>query len=87
MNMNVVMVKPICYIRFVVVNNKIKTMVKRYVWLLEDGKFSNSWDEETHKRHVDQGVIDHATKNGAKLIEYTCLNNEKFEFYNMMRLA
>lgn len=66
-------------------NTKI---VKRYVWLSPDYKFSNSWDEETHKRFLtEEEYITAFKERGYRLIEYTCLNDSKFEFYNMMRMA
>lgn len=60
---------------------------KRFCWLeMPKGKFSDSWDEETNSNFVTQDVIDYANKSGFKLIEYKCLNDEKFEFYKQMRL-
>ncbi len=56
----------------------------RYVWLnISDGKFSNSWDEETHKL-IDNEMLEIAKKDGWKLIKYQCINDDKFEFYNRM---
>lgn len=56
----------------------------RYVWLnINDGKFSNSWDEETHLL-VDDEMLEIAERDGWKLIKYQCLTDEKFEFYNRM---
>jgi hypothetical protein len=61
---------------------------KKYVWLSPDYKFSNSWDEETQKRFITEEEYNKAFKEkGWRLIEYTCLNDDKFEFYNMMRMA
>ena len=59
----------------------------RYVWLsIQDGTFSNSWDEETHKKHIDEGIMKIASENNMKLIKYQCLTDENFEFYNQMKL-
>jgi len=35
----------------------------KYCWLdMSNGKFSNTWDEETHKEVVDKAVIEHGIK-------------------------
>jgi hypothetical protein len=62
---------------------------KRYVWLKPDGSFSNSWNEEEHKKHqdiFDENALKEAGKDKWRLIEYSCLNDSEFEFYNMMKL-
>ena len=62
------------------------TPKKRYVWLnLQTGEFSCSWGEEDNKL-LTEDIIKISTDAGAKLIEYTCLNDEAFEFYNKMKL-
>lgn len=58
----------------------------KYVWLnLETGKFSNSWDEKTHQDFFEKRNT-HGVDTKWKLIKYECLNDEDFEFYNMMKL-
>jgi hypothetical protein len=62
---------------------------KRYVWLKPDGSFSNSWDESEHLKHQDifnEKSLKEAEKDKWRLIEYSCLNDNDFEFYNMMKL-
>ena len=62
---------------------------KRYVWLKPDGSFSNSWDENEHLKHkdiFDEKSLKEAGKDKWRLIEYSCLNDSDFEFYNMMKL-
>lgn len=63
---------------------------KRYVWLnLNTGAFSNSWSEEDHKRYNPESQLEKyrfPESKGWKLIEYTCLNDEGFEFNNQMKL-
>lgn len=55
----------------------------RYVWLnIIDGTFSNSWSEEDHKELYKK--IDVPTE--WKLIKYSCLTDEAFNFYNKMQL-
>ncbi len=59
----------------------------RYVWLnLNNGKFSNSWDESQQK-YVDEEMLDKARKDNWKLIKYECLSDQKFEFYNLMKIV
>jgi len=62
--------------------------MKKYVWFnLEDGIFSNSWDEKTHEMFTDvvQDTLDH--NSAVKLIQFECLNDDKFEFYNLMKVV
>lgn len=65
-------------------------MQKRYVWLnLNTGEFSNSWDENSHNADPDlwtTELLDRAKSDGWKLIEYTCLNDPEFEFYQQMKI-
>ena len=59
----------------------------RYCWLnINDGKFSNSWGEDSMK-YLDDELLAIAKKDGFKLIKYQCVNDDKFEFYNRMQLA
>jgi len=62
--------------------------MKQYVWLnLNTGEFSNSWNESDHKKYnVERLLDDSDNKSGWKLIEYTCLNDDNFYFYNKMKL-
>lgn len=67
--------------------------MKKYVWLnLNTGEFSNSWDEEAHnkyntgKRVLELQKEHPETYAGWKMIEYTCLNDQDFEFFNKMKL-
>jgi hypothetical protein len=62
-----------------------------YVWLnINDGTFSNSWDGEVHEKYcgglMDKENIERARQNGWKLIEYRCLTDEDFTFYNIMQI-
>lgn len=68
-------------------------MAKKLVWLnVETGKFSNSWDEDEFsnvKGCSREELISEANNrsNGIwKLIEFECLNDEDFEFMNLMVL-
>jgi hypothetical protein len=57
-------------------------MLVKYVWYnIQTGKFSDSWDENTHKR-----FIPHIENNIPKyyiLLKYECINKPDFEFYHM----
>lgn len=65
----------------------ISPAVFRYVWLnLNNGEFSNSWDESQQK-YVDAEMIEEARKDNWRLIKYECLSDQKFEFYNMMKIV
>lgn len=62
----------------------------RYCWLdLETGVFSNSWDENATNDYINQKMINDITlKNSPfKLIKYECLNDDNFEFYNLMKIV
>lgn len=64
-------------------------MKTKYVWLnLKTGEFSNSWDYEEAKWpsswSPENLAKDHA--EGFKLIKYECLNDDDFEFNNLMKL-
>ncbi len=59
---------------------------KLYVWLdITNGNFSDSWDAKTHELLTTEDILKFA-KKGLKLIEYTCLNDAEFQFYNKMKL-
>lgn len=58
-----------------------------YVWLnINTGEFSNSWNSEEYDKSLKQSDIDEAKKKGWKLIKYSCINDENFQFYNKMKL-
>lgn len=58
---------------------------KRYVWLnLQDGKFSNCWGEEEHEKHGPAYYVDTGNNFHWKLIEYTCLTDDAFDFTDQM---
>jgi len=62
----------------------------KYVWLnIHTGEFSNSWDRELHEKTVlkDPIYLEAAKRDGYKLIEYTCSNDDSFEFYNKMKIV
>jgi hypothetical protein len=62
---------------------KIKT---KRVWLnLMTGEFSCSWEAHFCSKIVEQDMND-AAKDGWKLIEYRCLNDDEFEFSNLMKI-
>lgn len=64
---------------------KEQTKVKR-VWLnLVTGEYSNSWEKEAFTE-PSETMLELATKNKWKLIEYTCINDPDFELYNQMKL-
>lgn len=61
----------------------------RYVWLnVRTGEFSNSWTEE--EMRIAGGInelLDEAHhKPEWKLIKYSCLSDEDFEFYRRMTI-
>jgi len=63
--------------------------MKKYVWLnLTTGEFSNSWSEEEMKKYgpIMQDDSELGPKTQWKLIEYTCISDPDFHFYNMMKL-
>lgn len=62
-------------------------MKKRYVWLnIQTGAFSDSWDEETHKKFLSDKDIEDLTKDKPewKLIAYECISDTNFEFNHHM---
>lgn len=62
---------------------------RRYCWLkMPGGEFSNSWDQEAMDKY-GKGLAEDAKELGHenwKLIEYTCINDEAFEFTDKMKL-
>lgn len=67
--------------------------MKKQVWLnLKTGEFSDSWEpvergyNATAKLLKDVNDINERTEGCWKLIEYECLNDEDFEFFNLMKL-
>lgn len=62
--------------------------MKKYCWLnIETGKFSNSWDEETHNRCFSDPIelIEHHKVNPSwKLICYESITDSNFEFNKFM---
>jgi hypothetical protein len=62
--------------------------MKKYVWLnIETGKFSNSWNEETHNRcFKDPNELIEHNKSfpTSKLICFECLTDPDFEFTKYM---
>jgi len=63
--------------------------MKKYVWLnLETGEFSNSWGGGTTIPYLPtKELLELAEGIPWKLIEFSCLNDEGFEFNNLMRIA
>lgn len=68
-------------------------MTERYVWLdIATGKFSNSWTDEdllddyTIDRLCKESLTDD-NKDTVKLIKFSCVNDDDFEFVMPMRLA
>ena len=61
-------------------------MEKKRVWLnINTGEFSNSWDAED-KLPYDIETLKIQARDGCKLIEFTCLNDENFVFTQHMKL-
>lgn len=63
----------------------------KYVWLnIHTGKFSNSWDEQTHQEWgvgiPNDELIKARKEEGVVLLKYECLNDPDFELYNQMKL-
>jgi hypothetical protein len=61
----------------------------RYVWLdMNTGKFSNSWDEDTHNKFIDNETKElPPQKDNWKLIRYQCQTDDNFEFYGRMKVV
>jgi len=61
--------------------------MKKYTWLnISNGEFSNSWIDESLLKVFTEEEIKEAARDGWKLIEFKCLNDDKFEFTNHMKL-
>jgi hypothetical protein len=60
--------------------------MKKLVWLnLNTGEFSESWKEEDYSSIDTMLILEkYSPKDGWKLIKYECLNDEDFEFNNLM---
>jgi len=62
------------------------------VWFnLSNGEFSDSWKEDSKATNRASCLLDFEhiatiTNDKIKLIEFTCLNDEKFEFSHMMKV-
>jgi hypothetical protein len=57
--------------------------MKKYVWLnIKTGEFSNSWLDANNSTVKNTKI-----QNEWKLIEYSCLSDNDFEFYNLMKLV
>lgn len=64
-------------------------MATNYVWLNTlSGEFSESWDEETNQKHLDEGFVEKMKKDQPswKLLKYECLNDENFKFNKYTKL-
>jgi len=58
----------------------------KFVWLdMDTGEFSNSWTNNENK-YLTIDLLDRAAENNCVVIKYQCINDSKFEFYNMMKL-
>jgi hypothetical protein len=65
--------------------------MKRYVWInINTGQFTDSWENfilwDNAESFLKQDWVQKAKEDGYKLIEYSCLNDEGFEFTNKMKL-
>jgi hypothetical protein len=65
--------------------------MKRYVWLnVNTGQFTDSWQDfviyDNAETFMKEEWVKKAKDDGYKLIEYTCLNDEGFEFMNKMKI-
>ena len=60
----------------------------RYVWLnILTGKLSNSWGQTAHEKYAVPMIEEGNVGKEWKLIKYSCLTDEGFEFYNMMKIV
>lgn len=56
----------------------------KYVWLnMDTGKFSNTWDQKDQDAY---NPLESRSEDSWKLLKYSCLTDEGFEFYNQMKL-
>ena len=51
-------------------NCNLQNVSKRYLWISPEGKYSNSWDEETHKKSLTEKDIEDAKAKGWQLMEF-----------------
>ena len=60
----------------------------KYCWLnLHTGKFSASWGQkEMDIVNTDSKLLSEARQRGSVIIEYRCINDPEFEFYQQMKL-
>jgi hypothetical protein len=62
----------------------------KYVWLnIQTSEFSNSWNEKDHQilKPDENGLpSDYKISHEWKLIKYECLNDDNFNFSNLMKL-
>lgn len=66
---------------------KSSGLSKRYCWLkMPEGEFSTSFNEQELQNRIANGNVTARTEDGWKLIEYTCINDETFEFTDKMKL-
>ena len=62
--------------------------MKKYVWLnIATGEFSDSWTEEMMLEHFKNYNWENDIRDGWKMIEYKCLNDKDFNFYNLMKIV
>ena len=64
---------------------------RKLVWLnIVTGEFSESWTRSDHPTIDTDDLVElsrDAYDNNWKLIEFTCLNDEEFEFNNLMKIT
>ncbi len=67
------------------------TQTKKHVWFnLNTGEFSNSWDPNSavlSSSIYSEDSLKNANEQGWKMIEYTCINDENFDFYERMKVV
>ena len=60
---------------------------EKYCWINTiKGEFSNSWNDKNPSEYYTDEELKEASNSGWKLIEYSCLNDDSFEFTNQMKL-
>jgi len=60
----------------------------KYCWLdLNTGEFSGSWTQETQDEYINEVIKDKTSERNWKLIQFNCLNDENFEFQNIMKIV
>ncbi len=61
---------------------------KKHVWFnLNTGEFSNSWEPSLTAKLFNEQELKEANDRGTKLIEYHCVNDENFDFYERMKVV